>query len=91
MGAGMSNSRDQKSVTTTPLKSQQIVLLSRQRNEATMRDHETQRLVRAIKTFVDRHLEYVKTENGSRLLWVGMMPDEMKELRASLEPFRIDQ
>lgn len=58
-------------------------------------DHETDRLVSAVITVVDRHLECVGLRDPntgevgrSRLLWVAMRTHEMKELRKALEPFR---
>lgn len=55
----------------------------------TIRDVQTDRLVRAVKAVVDRRIEWVRSDSGSRLLWLGMMPEELKEIRTCLEPFRV--
>jgi hypothetical protein len=54
-------------------------------SERMMADIELLRLLRATMRVVDRHAE---RKEGSRLLHVPMLPLEMKELRAALEPFR---
>jgi hypothetical protein len=43
------------------------------------------RLLRAVMRFVDRHAEM---KDGPGVVQVPLLPHEMKELRASLEPFR---
>jgi len=43
------------------------------------------RLVNAVKAVVDRHAE---TKEGSGLLYLPMLPREMKKLRSAVEPFR---
>lgn len=48
----------------------------------------TLRLVQAVMVVVDRHVEYVKSQEGSRLLWLGMFPQDLKEIRSALEPWR---
>jgi hypothetical protein len=48
-------------------------------------DAELFRMLRAIMRVADRHGE---SKVGSRLLHLPVLPHEMKELRASLEPFR---
>ena len=49
------------------------------------RNAEIELLVSAIKTVVDRHAE---SKEGSGLLYLPVMPHEMKKLRSALEPFR---
>ena len=46
---------------------------------------ETDRLIELVKSFVNRRAE---EKVGSGLLYVAMMPREMKALRAALEPFQ---
>lgn len=48
-----------------------------------------ERLLNALRPVLDRQLEYVKASEGSRLLWLGMMPAELKEIRSAFEPFRV--
>lgn len=43
------------------------------------------RLLRAVMRFVDRHAE---RKHGPGVVEVPLLPHEMRELRASLEPFR---
>lgn len=49
------------------------------------RKDELVRLVEAVKRLVDRHAEI---KEGSGVLSIPALPHEMKNLRASLEPFR---
>lgn len=44
-----------------------------------------ERLLDAIRGFIDRHCE---SKEGSGLLYVPVMPREMKEIRSAFEPFR---
>lgn len=48
-------------------------------------DRQIQRLLDAIKPIIDSHAE---TKIGSGLLYVSIVPREMKELRSAFEPFR---
>lgn len=43
------------------------------------------RLLRAVMRFVDRHAEQ---KDGPGVIHVPLLPQEMRELRASLDPFR---
>jgi hypothetical protein len=48
-------------------------------------DTDLVRLLKAVMRFVDRHAE---RKHGPGVIDVPLLPHEMKELRASLEPFR---
>lgn len=50
-----------------------------------MTDANLFRLLRATMRFVDRHAEL---KHGPGVVQVPLLPHEMKELRAALEPFR---
>lgn len=50
-----------------------------------MDDTELVRLLKAVMRFVDRHAE---TKDGPGVIQVPLLPQEMKELRTALEPFR---
>jgi hypothetical protein len=50
---------------------------------------ELSRLLRAITTVLDRHIEDVQlSRDGTRLLYLPMLPHDLKELRSAVEPFR---
>ena len=44
-----------------------------------------ERLLMVVKEIIDRHAE---SKKGSGLLYVPVLPSEMKELRSAFEPFR---
>jgi len=50
-----------------------------------MNDADLVRLLKAVMRFVDRHAE---RKRGPGVVEVPLLPHEMKELRAALEPFR---